>query len=164
MDAGIPDMKEIEYHHCPSLAYREDLASPIAAIAVGWLGSEVPTRGEVPGELRDALGHACSTRGTDFGELGSHVCQVCEAHEDRAEFIIEVEKITRTWKANKAENPQDAVGKKAVCQLWPKGRLYQKQLQTLAELKAGDRVVVEPFHLEPEHDLLTVVEALHKAD
>ena len=88
MDAGISDMKEIEYHHCPSLAYREDLASPIA---VGWLGSKVPTSGEVPGALRDALRHACNTRGTDFGELGSHVCQVCEAHEDRAEFIIAVE-------------------------------------------------------------------------
>jgi len=86
------------------------------------------------------------------------------AKKGKQEFIIEVEKITRTWKANKAENPQDAVGKKAVCELWPKGRLYQKQLQTLAELKAGDRVVVEPFHLEPEHDHLTVVEALHKAD
>jgi translation initiation factor IF-1 len=78
------------------------------------------------------------------------------------EFIIEVEKITRTWKQNKAENPQAAVGKKAVCELWPKGRLYQQHRQTLAGLKPGDRVLVEPFHLEPGDDHLTVVEELKK--
>jgi hypothetical protein len=78
------------------------------------------------------------------------------------EFIIEVEKITRTWKENKAENPQAAVGKKAVCELWPKGRLYQQHRRTLAGLKPGDRVLVEPFHLEPGDDHLTVVEELKK--
>lgn len=80
------------------------------------------------------------------------------------EFVLEVEKITRTWKANKAENPKAAVGKKAACELWPKGRLYEKQKATLAGLKAGDRVLVEPFHLEPDHDHLTVVEELKKLE
>ena len=80
------------------------------------------------------------------------------------EFVLEVEKITRTWKANKAENPQAAVGQKAACELWPKGRLYEKQKATLAGLKAGDRVLVEPFHLEPDHDHLTVVEELRKLE
>ncbi len=91
MDTGIPDMKEIEYHHAPSLAYREDLASPITGIAVGWLGNEAPSAGEVSMELRNALRHACRTRETDAGELGYHQCQICEAHEDRGEFVIEVE-------------------------------------------------------------------------
>ena len=80
------------------------------------------------------------------------------------EFIIKVEKINRTWKANKAENPQAAVGKQAVCELWKKGRLFEKQRRALADLKAGDRVLVEPFHLEPDHDHLTVVEELRKVD
>lgn len=80
------------------------------------------------------------------------------------EFIIEVEKINKTWNANKAENPKAAVGKQAVCELWKKGRLFEKQRRTLAELKAGDRVLVEPFHLEPNHDHLTVVEELRKVD
>jgi hypothetical protein len=80
------------------------------------------------------------------------------------EFIIKVEKINKTWNANKAENPQAGVGKQAVCELWKKGRLFEKQRRTLANLKAGDRVLVEPFHLEPDHDHLTVVEELRKVD
>jgi hypothetical protein len=78
------------------------------------------------------------------------------------EFIIEVVKITRTWKPNRAENPQAAVGKKVVCELWPEGRLYEQHCRTLAELKPGDRVLVEPFHLQFDHDHLTVVEELKK--
>ena len=80
------------------------------------------------------------------------------------ELVIKIEKITRTWKANKAENPQAAVGQQALCKLWPKGRLYEKHKATLAELKVGDRVLVEPFHLEPEHNYLTVAEELRKAE
>jgi len=80
------------------------------------------------------------------------------------EFIIRIEEIDRTWKANKAKNPQAALGKQAVCELWRKGRLFEEQRRTLADLKAGDRVVLEPFHLEPDHDHLTVVEELRKAD
>jgi hypothetical protein len=86
------------------------------------------------------------------------------AKKGEREFIIEVVKITRTWKANKAKNPQAAEGKKAVCELWPQGRLYERQLRTLAGLKRGDRVLVEPFHLEPDHDHLTVVEELKKVE
>jgi len=48
--------------------------------------------------------------------------------------------------------------------LLKKGRLFEKQRRTLAGLKAGDRVLVEPFHLELEHDQLTVVEELRKVD
>jgi len=80
------------------------------------------------------------------------------------EFIIQVERVNRTWKGNKAENPQAAIGKKAVCELWKEGRLYEGQRRTLAELKAGDRVLVEPFHLEHDHDHLTVVEELRTVD
>ncbi len=86
------------------------------------------------------------------------------AKKGEREFIIEIVKITRTWKANKAKNPQAAEGKKAVCELWPQGRLYEHQLKTLAGLKPGDRVLVEPFHLEPGHDHLTVVEELKEVE
>jgi hypothetical protein len=86
------------------------------------------------------------------------------AKKGERELIIEVEKITRTWKANKAENPKAAVGQKAVCELWPKGRLYEQHKRVLATLARGDRVLVEPFHLEPDHDHLTVVEELRKLE
>jgi hypothetical protein len=78
------------------------------------------------------------------------------------EFILRVERITRTWKQNRAENPAAAVGQDVVCVLWPKGRLYGRHRTTLAELKVGDRVLVEPFHLETGHRHLTVVEELRK--
>lgn len=83
-------MKEIEYHHCPALAYREDLDSPVSGIAVGWLGDEVPNTGEIPADLCRALRHACRARETDAGELGGHRCEICRTHEDRGEFVIEV--------------------------------------------------------------------------
>ena len=46
----------------------ENLDSSIHGIAVGWLGNEAPSSGEIPAELCNALRHACQTRETDAGE------------------------------------------------------------------------------------------------
>ena len=80
----------------------------------------------------------------------------------KGEFILRIDRITRTWKQNKAENPQAAVGKRARCVIGEKGRLREQHLKTLATLKPSDRVSVEPFHLEPGDRHLTVMEALEK--
>lgn len=110
------------------------------------------------GEAKEALGVPDALQGFRGMLVG------VIAKKGEREFIIEVVKITRTWKQNKAEDPQAAVGKKAVCELWPEGRLYERHRRTLAELQPGDRVLLEPFHLEPGDDHLTVVEELKKIE
>jgi len=77
-------------------------------------------------------------------------------------FVLKVEKITKVWKENKAENPKCVEGKNLTIDIWPKSRLADKNLKTLAGLKAGDRVLVEPFHFGGDH--LSVVEELRKKD
>ncbi|MFW6162482.1 MAG: FecR domain-containing protein [Planctomycetota bacterium] len=124
--------------------------------AVGVLGPGA--RRVFAGEAEETLGVPEALRGFKGMMIGTVTAKGGE------EFVLRVEKITRTWKANKAENPRAAVGQKAVCELWPKGRLYERHKETLAGLKVGDRVLVGPFHLEADHDHLTVVEALRKLE
>jgi hypothetical protein len=90
-DDSIPDLTAWAYHHVPELAFRRDLPSPLAAIAVGWLGSNVPTSGSVPESLIAMLRTASNEYSTDTGELGYHTCAICNRFEDRGEFIIETE-------------------------------------------------------------------------
>ena len=86
----IPDLTEIQYSHCPQLAFRQDLSSPIAAFAVGWLGDFVPRAGTIPDSELSALREAHARCTTDAGELGYHTCQICNRYDDRGEFIVEV--------------------------------------------------------------------------
>ena len=90
-DDSIPDLTAWAYHHVPELAFRRDLPSPLAAIAVGWLGSSVPTSGSVPELLITVLRTASNEYSTDTGELGYHTCAICNRFKDRGEFIIETE-------------------------------------------------------------------------
>jgi hypothetical protein len=78
------------------------------------------------------------------------------------EFLLKVEKVLKVWEQNRAENPQSAVGKTLAVVLPQEGRLLEQQRRAFRELKAGDRVVVEPFHFRG--NALTVVEELRKAD
>ena len=78
------------------------------------------------------------------------------------EFLLKVETIDRTWRGNKAKNPESVVGKTLPVALWKESRLYERHRETLATLKPGDRVSVEPFHRGGNH--LSVVEALKKID
>jgi len=81
-----------------------------------------------------------------------------------AAFVLKVDKITRVWKQNRATNPECIVGREVPIRLWRGSRLCEQHLKTLAEMKPGDRVIAEPFHLEPDHEYLSVVEELKKAE
>jgi hypothetical protein len=84
-------------------------------------------------------------------------------YKAKDEFVLKVETITKTWKENQAENPKSAVGKRLAMDLREEGRLRETHLRTLAALKVGDRVLVEPFHFEGKNHL-TVVEELRKEE
>ena len=75
-------------------------------------------------------------------------------------FVLKVEKITRVWKESKAKEPECVVGKEVPITLWKESRLADRHRKTLAEMNKGDRIEVEPFHLEGER--LSVVEGLKK--
>lgn len=77
------------------------------------------------------------------------------------ELLVKIERITKVWKQSKAKDPGCIVGKAVPMDLYKKGRLYKKQLETLKTLKVGDRILCEPFHMEGEH--LTIIEELRKA-
>jgi len=78
------------------------------------------------------------------------------------DFVLRVEKVATVWKQNKAPNPDSVVGKDVMISLRGRSRLLERHLHTLRRLKAGDRIVVEAFHLEG--DRLTVIELLRKAE
>lgn len=75
-------------------------------------------------------------------------------------FVLKVEKIAKVWKGNQARDPESILGKNVPVRLWPKGRMFERQLKILAGLKPGDKISVEPFHRGGDH--LTVVEAFRK--
>lgn len=77
-------------------------------------------------------------------------------------FVLKVEAVTKVWPQSKASNPQAAVGKELSVVIRPESKLGERHMQTLRELKAGDRAIVEAFHFEGDN--LTVVEALEKAE
>jgi len=74
-------------------------------------------------------------------------------------FAIQVEKVEKTWKSNKAKNPGASVGKKVSLRIHPRGKHVREQL---AGLKVGDTVVTGAANREG--DVLMVVELLVKAE
>ena len=76
-------------------------------------------------------------------------------------FVLEVEKIGKTWEQNKAEHPEAVVGKLVHIVIPPASRLTDQHVQTLAGLKPGDRVTVEAF---PDGGRMVVVEQLQKTE
>jgi hypothetical protein len=88
-DESIPDLEPIEYRHAVVLAFRPDIPSPLSALAVGWLGKVVLSKGDVDGASMLALRDACNAQQTDIGELGSHTCGICGQFKDRGEFIVQ---------------------------------------------------------------------------
>jgi len=111
---------------------------------------EEPKEGEAEGSLPEGI------RGFRGMLIGTIVAKGNER------FLLKVEKVTRVWKHNKAQNPQCIVGKKVEIGLWPRSRLVEQHRATLKTLKVGDRVVVEAFHFGG--DELSVVEELKKAE
>ena len=77
-------------------------------------------------------------------------------------FVLKVEKVMKVWKNNRASNPKSAVGRELFIDIWKKSRLAEEHAKVLRGLEVGDRVDVEPFHMEGDH--LSVVEWLKKVD
>ena len=77
---------------------------------------------------------------------------------EKGTLVFEMEKVKKTWKANKAPNPKAAVGK----ELLVKG-ISGKWLDVLLLLEKGERIEVEAFHNGKEH-LDFVQEWLKKAE
>lgn len=77
-------------------------------------------------------------------------------------FVLKVEKVGRVWRANKAKRPADAVGKALTMVVRADSRMGRRHLAVIRELKVGDRVLAEAFHIEGNR--LTLVEELRKVD
>ena len=112
-----------------------------------------PEDGDLPAGIR-------GFRGTLVGVVATTT--------DRS-LVIEVEKIGRTWRQNKAENPKVIVGKKVKIVIEPDRfstdrweQLVKQHLRVLGGLKTGDRVSVEAFHFGGDH--LVVMEELKEID
>jgi hypothetical protein len=75
-------------------------------------------------------------------------------------FTLRVSRVEKVYEQNKADNPQNLVGKTVPIAVGRGTRLAEQQVQTLKELKVGDRIQVEAFHLVG--DSLTVMEELRK--
>lgn len=77
-------------------------------------------------------------------------------------FVLQVEKITKVWKQNKASNPASIVGRKVRIVIDRRSHLRERFRKAFRELKPGDRVEVEAFHFGGGK--LTVVESILKAE
>lgn len=73
-------------------------------------------------------------------------------------FVVQVEKVVKTWEANKAPNPEASVGKNVRFRARPEQKHIVEQLAAVA---AGDSVVAGGAHKEGES--LQAVEVLVKA-
>jgi hypothetical protein len=91
------------------------------------------------------------------GELSGTVLSVLERG-----FILKVEKVEKVWEENKADRPEALVGARVVAVIGQASRLADRQMQTVRDLKAGDRVTVEVFHFGG--DAMTIVENLKKLE
>lgn len=94
-------------------------------------------------------------RGCLFGKIA-------EKNDDKGTFVLEVQKVGRVWKQNRAENAEAAVGKTVPVELHRESRLVGRHRETLQGLNNGDAVEVEVFHVRD--GVLSVMELLRKAE
>ncbi|MBT3637970.1 MAG: hypothetical protein HN531_13600 [Opitutae bacterium] len=79
-----------------------------------------------------------------------------------ASFVFRVDRIMKTWKANKAENARKAVGKTIVLSLEKVSKHHgERIMKNYKSLKNGDQIEVEAFDLGSS--TLNVKEWLKKA-
>ena len=76
-----------------STCYAPELHEGVNAKSVGWLGATVPTKGEMPDDLRPALEHFNADHFVLEGELGSHECEICGREEGYGQFWVETESV-----------------------------------------------------------------------
>jgi hypothetical protein len=72
-----------------STLYSPRLHDGAHACSVGWLGSTVPTKGDVGADVLRALRHYSRANYHEDWLLGSHTCGVCDGAEGHGEFSIE---------------------------------------------------------------------------
>ena len=77
-------------------------------------------------------------------------------------LVLKVGEVVKVWRQNKAKRPEAAIGREMRIVIRHKGELAERHMRALRDLKVGDRVVVEAFHLEGTH--LVVTEVLRKAE
>lgn len=106
-----------------------------------------PRREKAAADRPDGLGGFCGILQGKIVEKGENG------------FALQIEKVEKTWKNNKAKNPEASVGKKVSLRLHPRGKHVREQL---GKMKVGDTVVTGAINREG--NVLTVVELLVKAD
>jgi ferric-dicitrate binding protein FerR (iron transport regulator) len=109
--------------------------------------SDLP-QGAIPAGLR-------GFKGILFGKIA-------EKNDDKGTFVLEVRKVGRVWKQNRAENAEAAVGKALPIELHRESRLRGQHQETLQKLSNGDMVEVEVFHVRD--GVLSVIELLRKVE
>lgn len=75
------------------------------------------------------------------GFRGMFVGQLISKDQEKGTLEVKIARISKVWKQNKAEHPEQAVG-----QTWKINGVTGKWLDTLLTLKVGDQVEVEAFH------------------
>ena len=77
-------------------------------------------------------------------------------------FVVRVDKINKVWRTNTAKSPEALVGKSVTVSLKQEPRPTEALLKALAELKAGDRIMVGLAHRAGSG--LALVEVLRKLE
>ncbi|MBE3099878.1 MAG: hypothetical protein IMZ44_22400 [Planctomycetes bacterium] len=77
-------------------------------------------------------------------------------------LTLSIQRIEKVWEQSKADNPMGAVGSTVTVTLGRGSAMAERHKETLKGLKAGDRVVVEAFHLSG--DSLVIMEQLRRAE
>lgn len=77
-------------------------------------------------------------------------------------LTLRIQRIEKVWEQSKADNPMGAVGSTVTVTLGRGSAMAERHKETLKGLKAGDRVVVEAFHLSG--DSLVIMEQLRRAE
>jgi hypothetical protein len=72
-----------------AICYSEELHRGATVRSIGWLGSEITTRGPVDPVVLERLRHYHRVAFHDDGDLGHHVCEICGSEPGRGEFWIE---------------------------------------------------------------------------
>ncbi|MGB1124673.1 MAG: hypothetical protein ACPG4Q_05655, partial [Phycisphaeraceae bacterium] len=95
------------------------------------------------------------------GFRGMMIGELVEKGEN--EFVFRVQKIKRVWKKNKAENPEQAIGKTVTLSLANLIKHHEEKIRkNYAGLKSGDMIEVEAF--DEGGNKLFVKEALKKIE
>ena len=74
------------------------------------------------------------------------------------QIVVDVEKVTRVWKTNKAKNPESLLGQKVLVRASKEGGRYAKRVaQFLDGLKVGESVTLDVAHKD-KGEALTILE------